>query len=349
VRDNRKRAEPTVRARPEPKANTRTAKPAAERPRNARKKERDDLASDPRPSVRERANAAVASLRAAGRVARKPLGIVIRIAILAGVTAGAIAVGRLVERHVRTAPSFAIHELSITGNSRLSEELIAAAAGVSVGTNVFEVSPEEAEQRLEAVPWIAAASVHRRLPDRFEIDVRERTPVLTLVLDGDGDEAGIYLVSESGEVFKRLEAEDPIDLPAITGIDDERFTRDSAWRNSVVLAAVALLHDYRGAGLFRRAPIAEIHVETDDGLSLYAGDDPLYVRLGRGPYREKLRRLRTVLDRLRDEGTPAEYIYLDNVRRPDRVTVRLRPPPDAPIPPEPADVTPPVEIAENPG
>jgi cell division protein FtsQ len=324
VRENKKRA-PEERARPKIKANTRTPKPAEPAPKNARVRE-----PEPKAPLRERVRSRLGRVAGAARVLRRPLGVALRVALIGGIGAGAVFVGRLVERHVRTAPSFGIRELSISGNERLSEEAISAAAGVAIGTNVFEVSPEDAEARLEAVPWIAAASVRRRLPDRYEIDVRERSPVLSLVLDGDGEEAGLYLVSESGEVFKRLEAGDPIDLPVFTGIDDDRFSRDATWRNSVVLAAVALLHDYRGAGLFRRAPIAEIHVESDDGLSLYVGDDPLYVRLGRGPYREKLRRLRTVLDRLRDEGTPAEYIYLDNVRRPDRVTVRLRPPPEPP-------------------
>jgi cell division protein FtsQ len=53
------------------------------------------------------------------------------------------------------------------------------------------------------------------------------------------------------------------------------------------------------------------------------GDDALYTRLGRGPFREKLARLRQVLDRLAQDHQKASYVYLDNVRHPDRVTVRL--------------------------
>ena len=42
------------------------------------------------------------------------------------------------------------------------------------------------------------------------------------------------------------------DLPVITGVDSARFTTDRAYRASLLLEIVALLHDYRGAGLFRR-------------------------------------------------------------------------------------------------
>ena len=58
------------------------------------------------------------------------------------------------------------------------------------------------------------------------------------------------------------------------------------------------------------------------------------MRLGHGPFRDKLRRLRTVLDELGERGARALYVYLDNERRPDRVTVRVR---DEPVEPEPEE------------
>jgi hypothetical protein len=54
------------------------------------------------------------------------------------------------------------------------------------------------------------------------------------------------------------------------------------------------------------------------------GGNPTYVRLGRAPFRSKLTRLREVFSQLRTQRTDAAYVYLDNEKRPDRVTVRLR-------------------------
>lgn len=268
----------------------------------------------PPPTVRER----FARLRALGARLRRPAELVLRTAIVIVVGAGAVALGRLVERHVRTSPAFAVRSIELEGHVRLGREEILDTAGLALGRNVFDVTPQEAEERLLGHPWIAEAHVRRRLPGSYEIQIRERRAVALLAL---GD---VYLVAEDGTVFKRVEDGDPIDLPVITGVERERFTRDRAFRTSVLLEAVALLHDYRGAGLERREPIAELHVEPDDGLSLYVGDDATYVRLGHGPFRPKLRRLRTVLDELGRRGARAEYVYLDNERRPDRVTVRLR-------------------------
>lgn len=191
-------------------------------------------------------------------------------------------------------------------------------AGLALGRNVFEVSPEQARARLLEHPWIVEATVSRRLPSSYRIELREQSPAALLMLEK------LYLVGEDGTVFKSLDPGDPIDLPVITGVDPAEFRSDLALRSSLLLSAVGLLHDYRDAGLFRREPIAEIHVEDDRGLSLYVGKDATQVRLGQRPYRKKLARLRGILDELRKDAARPAYVYLDNVRRPDRATVRLR-------------------------
>ncbi len=294
----------------------RTDEPTEPKNRRVRKKPEVLVESEPRVPLAQR----LAALRTLGARLKRPVLFFLRAVVVIAIGGGALAVGRLVERHVRTSPAFAVREIDVDGHARLTREEILSQAGIALETNVFDVSPQEAEERLTEHPWIAEARVRRRLPSRYEIEVRERRAVALLAL---GD---VFLVADDGSVFKRAEEEDPIDLPVITGIDRDRFTRDRAFRTSVLLEVVALVHDYQGAGLLRREPIGEVHVERDGGLSLYVGDDATYVRLGHGPFRPKLRRLRTVLDELSRRGARALYVYLDNERRPDRVTVRIREP-----------------------
>jgi cell division protein FtsQ len=249
---------------------------------------------------------------------QKPLVWGARLLFLAAVTAGAVAAGRLLEHYVRTAKAFATSEIQIAGTSRLSQADVSSAAGLALGKNVFEVSPEQARARLIAQPWIADASVTRRLPGSYRIEIREHQPAALLKLEA------LYLVSEEASVLKRLEPGDPVDLPVITGVDPAQFRSDLPFRTALLVNAVALLHDYRDAGLWRREPIAEIHAESDEAFALYLGEDAMSVRLGARPYRKKLQRLRRILDELRHDAARPAYVYLDNVRRPDRVAVRLR-------------------------
>jgi cell division protein FtsQ len=273
-----------------------------------------------RPRVAPRVRLALfrARIAAAYERCRKPLSWLARAAVLAAVTAGAVAGGRLLEQHVRSAKAFATHEIEISGAQRLSRADVLTAAGLALGQNVFEVSPEQARDKLSLHPWVADASVTRRLPGTYRIQVREQQPAALLQLEA------LYLVSEEGTVFKQLAPEDTSDLPVITGVDPRQFRADVAFRTSLLVNAVALLHDYRDVGLWHREPIAEIHAEGEDAFSMYVGKDAMLVRLGERPFRKKLRRLRGILDELRDDSGRPAYVYLDNVRRPDRVAVRLR-------------------------
>jgi cell division protein FtsQ len=283
-----------------------------------RKRNRTPVSERPKVVWRTRWLLWQARARVAFARARGPLTLALRVVLVGAVTAGAVAAGRLLEQYVKSAKAFATREVEVTGASRLSHDEVLAAAGLALGRNVFEVSPEQAKARLEQNPWVAEAHVTRRLPGSYRIEVIEQQPAALLQLEA------LYLVSEEGSVLKPLSADDPTDLPVITGVDPEHFRSDLAFRNSLLVNAVALLHDYRDVGLWRREPLAEIHVEADDRLELYVGQEPMLVRLGEQPYRKKLRRLRQILDELRADAARPAYVYLDNVRRADRVAVRLR-------------------------
>ncbi|MEM6960806.1 MAG: FtsQ-type POTRA domain-containing protein [Myxococcota bacterium] len=224
---------------------------------------------------------------------------------------------RELQQYVLTAPVFSIHEITVSGNEKLDDSEVIETSGLQIGSNIFELAPLEVETALRGHPWVADVWVKRRLPDSYQIGLRERQAVAVLSM------GGLYLVSEEGAIFKSIDENEVPDLPVITGIDRGQFLRDRAYRASFIVQAVAILHDYRGAGLWRREPIAEVHGTQDQSLTLYIGGLPTEVRLGTGPYRKKLRQLRRILDRLQALEVEPAYVYLDNVLRPDRATVKL--------------------------
>jgi cell division protein FtsQ len=273
---------------------------------------------EPRPPLRARMSVTLSRVGLDPRGRERAQGLVLHALLVITAVALVVSAMGLIERHLKTSSSFAIESVEVSGNQQLTAAQVVRAAGLAVGQNVFAVGPEEARKRLLQQPWIESASVRRRLPGRYGIEVRERRAVAIMA-------AGqLSLVSDEGQAFKTLEPNDPADLPVISGLDPNLRTQDEQALSSALLSAVALLHDYQDAGLSRREPISEIHVESDAGLSLYVGADPIYVRLGKAPFRQKLERLREVLTRLAKDKARAQYVYLDNQRRPDRVTARLR-------------------------
>ena len=297
------------------------ARKSAEPPRNRRTTPPENKRSlRPTERVPLRARWAVFRERMRVRIAHyKTAGIYVgRGVVLVAGLAGMLAVGKLIERHVSSSPSFATREIEVRGASHLSHAEVVRAAGLAMGQNVFAVGPAQAKANLLAEPWVESAEVRRRLPDRFEVEIRERRALALLALDQ------LYVVAEDGSAFKVLGPGDPADLPVITGLDPEAVQRDKQGSAEALVGAVGLLHDYEDAGLHRQKSVSEIHVETDGSLSLYVGGEPTYVRLGRAPFRTKLGRLREVFSQLGREKASAAYVYLDSDKRPDRVTVRLR-------------------------
>jgi cell division protein FtsQ len=333
---------PGVGSRADPRASTPAEKPKVEprpkKPRNLRVVEKKaPKAKKSQAALKQRVSSVRASLTAFGERFRNLGKLLLGSVSVVIAIACAVAAGRFVQHHLTTSKAFAIDTVEIRGLGRMSRSELLAAAGIDVGTNVFEKSPEEVRARLLQHPWVASASVQRRLPGRFDIELREREPVALLVVESCphetqvvsqdpscDDPSSMYLVSDEATVFKRLEGQDPVDLPVITGVDKQALATDRESEQRVLKEAVALLSDYRSAGLFRKLSIGEIHLENTGGFSLYVGDSLTHVRLGTPPFAQKLRRMKKVFERLEHEHASAEYVYLDNDVRPDRVTVRLR-------------------------
>jgi cell division protein FtsQ len=253
------------------------------------------------------------------RIKRVLLGVV-KLLVAGLVTGLAVWGGVLAYEHATSADYFAVDEIRIDGNKRLSQTEVLAVAQVEHGMNIFAVDVDEVAQRLRAHPWIADATASRRLPRSLAMEVVERRAEALVLFDVP------YLLDDSGEVFKRWVAGDPRPRPIFTGFTREEFAADEEIVRAGVRDAIALARRYRAAGIERRAPLHEIHHEVDGSFSLTIGEDPFYVRFGKGPYRKKLRRLAELLVQIeRDKQRPA-VVFFDNEVRPDRVTVKVKPP-----------------------
>lgn len=83
----------------------------------------------------------------------------------------------------------------IGGSQRISTEDIFAASQVE-GHNIMLVRPADVAQRVSALPGIAAADVHVRLPNLVLIDVREHLPLVAW----QGITTTVWLSAEGAEV-----------------------------------------------------------------------------------------------------------------------------------------------------
>src|SRR5699024_6920467 len=68
---------------------------------------------------------------------------------------------------------------------------------------------------------------------------------------------------------------------------------------------------YTQMGLNEWEPLSEIHIDSTLGLTLVTAATGVEIRLGRGRYRERLRRLEVVQRAIAQRAMEADYILID--------------------------------------
>lgn len=74
--------------------------------------------------------------------------------------------------------------IRVHGASHLTRSDVLRMAQIAVGVNVFMLDTSAAERRLEADPWVAEATISKRLPSTLIVDIQERSPVAVIESTG---------------------------------------------------------------------------------------------------------------------------------------------------------------------
>ncbi len=104
----------------------------------------------------------------------KWIGIALTALVLGGVAYG------MVYRYGERSWRFRVEssdQIEIAGTENVTRSQIMEAMGSDIGRNIFFVPLDERRAQIEQIPWVESASVMRFVPNRLEVEIRERTPV----------------------------------------------------------------------------------------------------------------------------------------------------------------------------
>lgn len=183
---------------------------------------------------------------------------------------------------ITTTPLLAIKKIDVSGAARVSNEEITELTGIHAGDNIVAMDAGEAASRVAKNPWVAKAQVVRVGFNTIRVIVVEKEPVALIKLDE------LYMMDASGAVFKKLTADDMVDLPVITGIseaDKDRLTQPA-------MALVSVLKARKG---FNIDKVSEIKYDRTFGFSVYTLDEGVRLDVGVEGYEEKLLAFERVL------------------------------------------------------
>ncbi|MBE6441156.1 MAG: FtsQ-type POTRA domain-containing protein [Desulfovibrio desulfuricans] len=109
-----------------------------------------------------------------------------------------------------TSDFFTTRHVDVSGNVRLTREMVLEYGGIREGDNCLAVSIAKVELNLRRTPWVEEVSVKRLLPDRFVIKLKERLPSFWVHKDGV-----LYYANERGEVIAPVESKNFLSLPTL--------------------------------------------------------------------------------------------------------------------------------------
>lgn len=75
-----------------------------------------------------------------------------------------------------TLPAFHLQALTVSELEHVDRAQVVARAAIAPNVNVWLLDTHAAERRIEAIPYVLAAHIHRTLPGQVRIEVVERTP-----------------------------------------------------------------------------------------------------------------------------------------------------------------------------
>ena len=193
-----------------------------------------------------------------------------------------------------------IATVSLSGQRQVSREEIFAAAGVTENASLLFLDVADARTKLEAIPWIAEATVRKLYPDRLQITVTEREAFALWQFDGK-----VSMIAADGTVLAAKVEPRFAALPFVVGKGAAPRARDFL----ALLDAQPAIRDSVRAVIFV--------AERRWNLRLKNGID---VRL---PETEVPRALAALARFDREKSLLSRDIAAVDLRLPDRLTVRL--------------------------
>jgi cell division protein FtsQ len=166
--------------------------------------------------------------------------------------------------YLRTSPRFEVHQLSVSGLTRVSENEVIERANFDLGTNAFDVNLEQMRQRIEGLQWVRYAVVRRNLPNEIRVKITERTPAGLARIDGE-----IYEFDEDAVILEPDKVSTP-SFPILDGL--QRGDSESNKRKVQLYQKVI---DALG-----KKELSQIRIDRAGDVTIVGASDRLSVSIG---------------------------------------------------------------------
>jgi cell division septal protein FtsQ len=217
--------------------------------------------------------------------------------------------------YVILSPTFEIKEITIAGNSRITDEEVLRILPFEVGDHILFLRKSTSKKVLSIDERIAVCEIHRRYPDKVDVVIEEMTPVLLL------SSGKIWGLSEKGTI---LPIKSPYEIPNLPFLSlfEADFSPEAYKKpdSRLLERGLAFWIEIQKSSPQFLDKVSEIIVSNDKEIRLVLSGNGVVANVGEGDYTKRVMRLQVVIDEMNRSDKRANYIDL---RYSDQAVVRL--------------------------
>jgi cell division septal protein FtsQ len=207
--------------------------------------------------------------------------------------------------YVRTAASFEVRKLSVSGLKRVEENQVLGKAGFEVGTNAFKVDLRKVRQRVEELQWVRYALVGRVLPDQIIIKVIEREPI------GLGRIRGEIYQFDTDAIILAPGPTSDLSFPVLDGLRPN----DRPGNRKKVEVYRKVLED------IGQPSLSEVHINDSGEVAVVSASDPLIIKLGTTEFRSRWIKYLQLKTQIQQQYPQAVHV---DMRFKNQVVIRMK-------------------------
>lgn len=231
-------------------------------------------------------------------------------------------------------------QVHLTGNHFVEPAAVLEVFAPDRGASVLRIPLEERRRQLEAIPWVAQATVLRALPNTLQVHIIERTPIAFL-----REGSGLSLVDINGVILQKP-LRDTFHFPVVTGLRSEMPLDDREERMHLFAGFLQGVESARAGASNQvsevdlsddhdlRATLTGLQPDVVDSASVEANSAaPLLVHFGDGNFEAKYQTLVQKIGEVRAKVGPLDSVDLrfdgELVANPDVAVAVPQPAPKA--------------------
>ena len=224
--------------------------------------------------------------------------------------------------HFAGSEQFKLKQVEYKAQNGLNKNHLMHIAGLKYGQNLLTTSLKNVAKKLKSHPRIHTVVIKRKFPSRLSIQIKTHQAAAVVNLKH------FYVINEKGMPFSRVwDEKQKEQLLQITGFQNQHYRGHNKGRMHTLFRQAMALHKfYRKIGLTRYGKLRRVQYDQLLGYILHIQQDkatyPVYV--GADRYPQRLQRLKQLHQLLKKRGGgKLQYIYLNNQRHPERITLRM--------------------------